>query len=140
MHKSDNIDFYKRIAIKLKEKRKELNLSQEKFSEILGIDFHNLQKWENASRKIPLDKLVKLCQIFNIQFDYFISPIKSKKLTQSSSNPELEKEIMMLKEVYDYGEENFIYMAKNNIELAYGLMKKERIRKRNVGSSKKKMA
>ena len=109
MHKSDDIDFYKQIAIKLKEKRKELNLSQEKFSEILGIDFHNLQKWENASRKIPLDKLVKLCQVFNIQFDYFISPIKSKKLTQSSSNPELEKEITMLKEVYDYGEENFIY-------------------------------
>lgn len=140
MHKSDDIDFYKQIAKKLKEKRKELNLSQEKFSEILGIDFHNLQKWENASRKIPLDKLIKLCQVFNIQFDYFISPIKSKKLTQSSSNPELEKEIMMLKEVYDYGEENFIYMAKNNIELAYGLMKKERIRKRNAGSSKKKMA
>lgn len=140
MHKSDNIDFYKQIAAKLKEKRKELNLSQEKFSEILGIDFHNLQKWENASRKIPLDKLVKLCQIFNIQFDYFISSIKSKKLTQSSLNPELEKEIMILREIYDFNDENLIYIAKTNIELAYGLLKKERRIKKNARDPKKKMA
>lgn len=140
MHKSDDVDFYKRIAIKLKAKRKELNLSQEKFSEILGIDFHNLQKWENASRKIPLDKIVKLCQTFNIQFDYFISPTKSKKITQSFLNPELEKEIMMLKEIYDFNDENLVYIAKTNIELAYGLLKKERRVRKNAGNLKKKMA
>jgi transcriptional regulator with XRE-family HTH domain len=140
MRKSDDVDFYKQIAAKLKEKRKELNLSQEKFSEILGVEFHNLQKWENTQRKIPLDKLVKLCQIFNVQLDYFVSsPVKSKKSAQLS-NPELEKEIMMLKEIYNYGDENFIYMAKNNIELAYGLIKKERRVRKNARDPKKKMA
>ena len=140
MRKSDDVYFYKQIAVRLKEKRKEIGLSQEKFSEILGVEFHNLQKWENAQRKIPLDKIVKLCQIFNVQFDYFISPpVKSKKSTQLS-NPELEKEIMMLKEIYGYNDENLIYIAKTNIELAYGLLKKERRIRKNARDPKKKMA
>ncbi len=46
----------------------------------------------------------------------------------------------MLREVYDYGEENFIYMAKNNIELAYGLLKKERATGKIKRTTKKKMA
>ena len=33
---------------------------------------------------------------------------------------------MMLNEIYNYNDENLIYIAKNNIELAYGLLKKER--------------
>ena len=134
MHKRDDVSFYKQIAVKLKKKRKELNLSQEKFSEILGVEWHNLQKWEYASSKIPLDKLVKLCQIFNIQFDYFISS------APTSSNPELEKEIAMLKEIYNYNDENLVYIAKTNIELAYGLLKKERRIRKNARDPKKKMA
>ena len=139
MEDKDRAELYKFIGSKIKQKRKELKISQEKLGEMIGVDYHLIQRYEKGINKIPFDKLIEISKYLNTQLEYFYA----KKYTSPQlilSNPELEKEITMLKEVYDYGEENFIYMAKNNIELAYGLMKKERIRKRNVGSSKKKMA
>ena len=139
MEDKDRVDLYKFIGSKIKQKRKELKISQEKLGEMIGVDYHLIQRYEKGINKIPFDKLIEISKYLNTQLEYFyIKKYASPQLI--FSNPELEKEIMMLKEIYNYGDENFIYMAKNNIELAYGLIKKERRVRKNARDPKKKMA
>ena len=139
MEDKDRVDLYKFIGSKIKQKRKELKISQEKLGEMIGVDYHLIQRYEKGINKIPFDKLIEISKYLNTQLEYFyIKKYASPQLI--FSNPELEKEIMMLKEIYNYGDENFIYMAKNNIELACGLIKKERRVRKNARDTKKKMA
>ncbi len=139
MEDKDRVDLYKFIGSKIKQKRKELKISQEKLGEMIGVDYHLIQRYEKGINKIPFDKLIEISKYLNTQLEYFyIKKYASPQLI--SLNPELEKEIMMLKEIYGYNDENLIYIAKTNIELAYGLLKKERRIRKNAGDPKKKMA
>ncbi|MCL4497092.1 MAG: helix-turn-helix transcriptional regulator [Deltaproteobacteria bacterium] len=139
MEDKDRVDLYKFIGSKIKQKRKELKISQEKLGEMIGVDYHLIQRYEKGINKIPFDKLIEISKYLNTQLEYFyIKKYASPQLI--FSNPELEKEIMMLKEIYNYNDENLIYIAKTNIELAYGLLKKERRVRKNAGGIKKKMA
>ena len=135
-------DLYIYLGGKIQEKRKEFKISQEKLAEILNTDYVQIYRYEKGIRKIPFDKLLELATFFNVSLEYFYDGFNKKenKKNPVKSNPELEKEIMMLKEIYDYNDENLIYVAKTNIELAYGLLKKERRVRKNAGNLKKKMA
>ncbi len=136
-------DLYKRIGSKIKQRRKELNLTQSKVAENIGVEYIQIQRYEKGQTRIPLENLLKLSGLFNVSMEYFYKEFKViEKQNKSAqlSNPELEKEIMILREIYDYNDENLVYIAKTNIELAYGLLKKERRVKKNAGDIKKKMA
>jgi len=138
MEDSVRISLYNFIGSKIKQKRKELKISQEKLGEMIGVDYHLIQRYEKGINKISFDKLIEISKVLNTELEYFYKKQSSPKF--SISNPELEKEIMMLKEIFDYNDENLIYIAKSNIELAYGLLKKERRIKKNARNIKKKMA
>ena len=135
-------DLYIYLGGKIQEKRKEFKISQEKLAEILNTDYVQIYRYEKGIRKIPFDKLLELATFFNVSLEYFYDGFNKKenKKNPVKSNPELEKEITMLKDIYNYNDENLIYIAKNNIELAYGLLKKERRVKKSAGNLKKKMA
>ena len=144
--KFENAALLKAIGDKIRSKREELKLSQGEIADILELSYTQIYHYETGRSEIPITNLLRLCEFFNVDIHYFINDIKNedrKKLpifVKYSENTELEKEIMMLKEIYNYNDENLIYIAKNNIELAYGLLKKERRIKKNAGNLKKKMA
>ena len=142
MEDKDRMDLYKFIGSKIKQKRKELKISQEKLGEMIGVDYHLIQRYEKGINKIPLDKLIEISKCLNTQLEYFYKDLEEEKhnAVNYPLHPELEKEITMLKDIYNYNDENLIYIAKNNIELAYGLLKKERRIKKNAGNLKKKVA
>jgi transcriptional regulator with XRE-family HTH domain len=129
---SDDLDLYKYIGSRIKQKRKELKLSQSKVAEALSVEYIQIQRYEKGVTRIPLENLLKLSKFFNVSPEYFYDYSEEKKsinkysVVKHSENPELEKEIMMLKEIYNYNDENLILIAKSNIEMAYGLLKKER--------------
>ena len=133
-------DLYKYIGSKIKQRRKELNLTQSKVAECIGVEYIQIQRYEKGQTRIPLENLLKLSGLFNVPMEYFYKELIGKHKSTQLSNPELEKEIAMLKEIYDYNDENLVYIAKTNIELAYGLLKKERRIRKNARDSKKKMA
>lgn len=53
----------------LKNIRKENNLSQEQIAEKLGVSRQSVSKWESGLAYPEMDKMVKLCQIFNLNID-----------------------------------------------------------------------
>jgi transcriptional regulator with XRE-family HTH domain len=143
--KNKNIKLLKSLGEKIRNKRIELKLSQGNIADLLDVSYTQIYHYEIGRSEIPITNLLKLCEFFNVDIDYFVSDIKKEKQNESSvakysENPELEKEIMMLKEIYNYNDEDLIYIAKNNIELAYGLLKKQRKQKGDTRSAKKKVA
>lgn len=59
------------IGDKIKNKRKELNLTQEYLAKELNISRQAVSKWEKGLSEPSMDNLVKLSGIFGVDIDYF---------------------------------------------------------------------
>lgn len=66
----DNINLYS--ANKIRELREKNNLTQQQLANKLNINQQNLARYELNQRIIKIDFLLKLCEIFNVNLDYFI--------------------------------------------------------------------
>lgn len=59
------------IGDKIKNKRKELNLTQEYLAKELNISRQAVSKWEKGTSEPSMENLVKLSGIFGVDIDYF---------------------------------------------------------------------
>ena len=59
------------IALKVKEKRLAMGLSQKDIADILGVSFQQVQKYETGHNRIDVTKLIKLAEYFNVPVIYF---------------------------------------------------------------------
>ena len=53
----------------LKKIRKDNNLSQEQLAEQLGVSRQSVSKWESGQAYPEMDKMLQLCQLFNLNID-----------------------------------------------------------------------
>ena len=124
MPKHKNIELFKHIGLKIRIKRRELNLSQEKLAEMLNVAYTQVYNYETGRFKIPLDYLLELADIFNVDLNYFLSDFNSgKKEKLENENLELNKTIGMVKEIYNLNDENLIYLLKKSVESIYNIVK-----------------
>lgn len=68
------------IGQKIKNKRKELNLTQEYLAKELNISRQAVSKWEKEISEPSMENLVKLSEIFGVDIGYF----KNKWLKKST--------------------------------------------------------
>lgn len=73
------------LAEKIKNKRKELRLTQEYVAENLGISRQAVSKWEKGLSEPSMDNLIKLSEIFKVDMDYFKDESKSYKFNKEES-------------------------------------------------------
>lgn len=59
------------IGMKIKERRRELGLSQEKLAEAVGITYQQLQRYENGTSYVNTDRLQALSNVLNVLITYF---------------------------------------------------------------------
>lgn len=71
------------IGEKIYELRKKKNMSQEDLASILNVSRQTISKWETGESNPDFDKIVPLCNFFNISTDEFLK----------GSNPILEEKI-----------------------------------------------
>ncbi len=57
------------ITSNLKYIRKKLNLSQNKFAELLNVNQTTVARWEDENRKPSIDKSIEISVILNISLD-----------------------------------------------------------------------
>ena len=86
------------LSEKLLNLRKANDLTQEQLAEKTGVSRQSVSKWESGQSVPELDKIVALCDIFNISTDYLLKPSEIDLLsakTQMLENQQktLEKEI-----------------------------------------------
>lgn len=78
---------------RIRELRKNLNLSQEGLAAILGTSQQAVSRMENGAYDIPTDLLVKMSESFNVTTDYILgcSNIKRDLSGQVRMNHEMDR-------------------------------------------------
>ncbi len=71
---------------RLRELRKEMNLSTQEIANKLNVHYTSIQNWENGRRKIDIDKLKDLAKLYDVSLDYITC------LTDNRENIQLEEE------------------------------------------------
>jgi transcriptional regulator with XRE-family HTH domain len=143
MPRNKDIDLFKHIGLKIRSKRKELKITQEKLAEMVDVDYVQIYHYEIGRSKIPIDYLLKIAKFFDVDIYYFLGDIKKEKQENNSvvnypSNPELEKRIMMLKEIYEFNYEDLNLGVNNCIDSMYAILKKREKQGRDRETPKKK--
>lgn len=65
----DPID--RHVGVRLRMRRKELGVSQERLAEAIGLTFQQVQKYERAANRISASKLWEIAQVLNTTVSYF---------------------------------------------------------------------
>ena len=61
-----------KFAIRLKELRKECNLSQKELGEKIGYSKSAIGEWENGRKEPCIDTIIKLSQVLNVTVGYLV--------------------------------------------------------------------
>lgn len=61
----------RRIGQRVKQRRLELGLSQERLAELLGVTFQQIQKYEKGANRIAASRLFDLSGALNVAVTYF---------------------------------------------------------------------
>ncbi len=93
------VDAY--VGNRLKIRRNELGISQTKISEMLGITFQQVQKYEKGLNRIGSSRLYEFSKILKVPVSYFfdgyeISSNCVDNILKDERNSKIEKEIVLL--------------------------------------------
>ena len=92
--------------INLKQKREELDISQAKLGELLGVSQQHIQRFEKDNYPIPLKHLPKLAQILHIDIKELL-PADFKHVDFSTNPNEIQIEMLDARACCGNGVENF---------------------------------
>lgn len=81
------------LGTKLKDARKELKLSQEKFSEIVGINRSMLARYETDAQVPNIDILVRIADALNCSIDWLLGRTNVRNF---SANPAEVEEVVQI--------------------------------------------
>lgn len=87
---------YKAIGGRLRQKRKELDLTQEKIAEFVGITPSFYSHIENGTRKAGLSTFVEIAKFMKISLDYILLGIDEKEETANQYDIQLIYRIQAL--------------------------------------------
>jgi transcriptional regulator with XRE-family HTH domain len=75
------------VGLRMRMRRKELGMSQERLAEAVGLTFQQIQKYERAANRISASKLWELSRTLKTDVDYFyagLAEIESEALPAHS--------------------------------------------------------
>ncbi|MBI4621433.1 MAG: helix-turn-helix domain-containing protein [Desulfobacterales bacterium] len=67
----DTIKDSKYIGMKIKLRREELGISQEKLGEMVGVTYQQIQKYEKGINKVNSEMLQKIARSLDVSIDFF---------------------------------------------------------------------
>jgi transcriptional regulator with XRE-family HTH domain len=71
------VDAY--VGRRLKQKREAMGLSQEGLSDLLGISFQQVQKYERGLNRIGASRLFQLCGVLSVPSAYFFDGLEAER-------------------------------------------------------------
>ncbi len=87
--RSTPVDAY--VGRRLKQRREDLNMSQERLAEMLGISFQQVQKYERGLNRVGASRLFQLCGIMAVDSSFFfdgLSPVPIAGVAEAA--PEID--------------------------------------------------
>src|SRR3954464_1862524 len=75
------------VGIRIRMRRKELGISQEKLAESIGLTFQQIQKYERAANRVSASKLWELARALEISIPYFYEGLSAEDGPVTSMAP-----------------------------------------------------
>ena len=63
------------VGLRIRMRRKELGISQERLAEAIGLTFQQVQKYERAANRVSASKLWEMSRVLNTSISYFYEGI-----------------------------------------------------------------
>ena len=85
------------VGLRIRMRRKELGISQERLAEALGLTFQQVQKYERAANRVSASKLFEIARALNASVAYFYEGLTSPdELEAAPVAPNLEAHAFLL--------------------------------------------
>ncbi len=121
LHAADRI-----VGSQVRFRRISLGLSQQAVSDIMGLTFQQLQKYEHGTNRISASRLYQLAQILHVPVVFFFEPIDQELGFAARSNegkePELPAGLMNKKKTIDLVRAFYAIRNTNEREAAFRLI------------------
>src|SRR5437762_8757468 len=88
------VDIY--VGARVKERRTELGISQEKLAEALGLTFQQVQKYERAANRVSASKLFEIARALETSVSYFYEGLGANAELDLPGGPNLEAHAFLL--------------------------------------------
>src|SRR3977135_3341703 len=75
------------VGLRIRMRRKELGVSQERLAESIGLTFQQVQKYERAANRVSASKLWELSRALNTSISYFYEGLGDTHETAGSNLP-----------------------------------------------------
>lgn len=83
------------VGLRIRMRRKELGVSQEKLAEALGLTFQQIQKYERAANRVSASKLWEIGRALNTSVAYFYEGLESDDYA-GGAPPNLDAQAFLL--------------------------------------------
>ena len=92
MEKSEDLDrspnpVDRHVGLRIRLRRKELGVSQEKLAEAIGLTFQQVQKYERAANRVSASKLWEMSRALNTTIAYFYEGLSDTPEPAGSNLP-----------------------------------------------------
>jgi len=85
------------VGLRIRMRRKELGISQEKLAEALGLTFQQVQKYERAANRVSASKLFEIARALDTSVAYFYVGLAThEELEADAAAPNLEGHAFLL--------------------------------------------
>jgi transcriptional regulator with XRE-family HTH domain len=78
------------VGLRIRLRRKELGISQEKLAESIGLTFQQVQKYERAANRVSASKLWEVARALETSISYFYEGLPTDGEIRCQSGPKLE--------------------------------------------------
>ena len=86
------------VGLRIRMRRKELGVSQEKLAESIGLTFQQVQKYERAANRVSASKLWEMARALNTSVAYFYEGLGDHAARASSLPKESVRDFLLTPE------------------------------------------
>ena len=70
------------VGVRIRMRRRELGVSQERLAEAIGLTFQQIQKYERAANRVSASKLWEIGQVLHVPVSYFYEGLEGADQAQ----------------------------------------------------------
>lgn len=74
------------IGVKIKKRRKELGISQERLAEILSVTYQQVQRYENGTNRLNVENIQLIADALSMPVSYFFEDGKTSIVAEKPSH------------------------------------------------------
>jgi transcriptional regulator with XRE-family HTH domain len=85
------------VGLRIRMRRKELGISQERLAEALGLTFQQVQKYERAANRVSASKLFEIARALSTSVSYFYEGLHAAdELSAAGAAPNLDAQAFLM--------------------------------------------